>query len=390
MTAPRTDSPAPFVRDPATLACYAFLGLLTSSYGLIGPLMPSLRTALDLSYQQGAYHTSAMSIGTVATGLMGPAIRRAIGRRGCVLATLVLMSAGVVLLCTAVHLSMSLTAGVCLGASIALAILVCPAVFAERHARNVGIANSEANFIAYLGIFLVPAVVSLTSGLVGWRWSFVLPVLAYWLYWLLARGVDFGQAVETGGGSSAAHLPAAYWCYWLFLGFSVACEFCMVVWGTSYLESVSGLRRDQALFASMIFPAGMLLGRLAGTFLMRRFPAAQQALPIVVCSALGVWLFLSSANPVIAMTGLFITGLSMANLYPVGITLALMAAGPARDAASARASLASGVASLAAPLIIGAVADRAGLAIGFKTIFVFLVGIGLAALAGSWVQRQRA
>ena len=388
MTAPRPDSPARFVRDPATLACYAFLGLLTSSYGMIGPLMPSLRTALDLSYQQGAYHTSAMSIGTVATGLMGPAIRRVIGRRGCVLATLVLMTAGVILFCTAFHLVMSLAAGVFMGASIALAVLVCPAVFAERHGRNVGIANSEANFIAYLGIFLVPAVVSLTSGLLGWRWSFLIPVLAYWGYWLLARHIDFGQAVEAGGASGDQSLPAAYWCYWLFLGFSVACEFCMVVWGTSYLESVSGLPRDQALIASMIFPAGMLLGRLAGTVLMRRFPASQQALPIVLFSTLGVWLFLSSANPAIAMTGLFLTGLSMANLYPVGITLALMAAGPARDAASARASLASGVASLAAPLIIGAVADRAGLAIGFKTIFVFLLGIGLAALAGHRAQRR--
>lgn len=371
-----------FHRDPTTLACYAFLALLTSSYGMIGPLMPSLRTALDLSYQQGAYHTSAMSFGTVATGLLGPAIRRRIGRRGCVMLTLGLMTVGTILLCAAQHLVMSLTAGLLFGAAIALAVLVCPAVLAERHGALVGIANAEANFIAYLGIFLVPGIVSLAMGLVGWRWSFLLPVAAYGLFWLAIRRIDFGTAVEAGALAAGRRLPLAYWCYWAFLGFSVACEFSMVVWGPSYLENVAGLRRDQALLASMIFPAGMLSGRLAGAFLMRRIPAARQVLPTVALGALGVWLFLSSSQPMVAMAGLFVAGVGMANFYPLGITLALLAAGPARDAAAARASLASGVASLAAPLVIGWVADRAGLAAGFNTIFAFFLGIALAALAG--------
>jgi len=386
--APPTAMPPRFQRDPTTLACYAFLALLTSSYGMIGPLMPSLRAALDLSYQEGAYHTSAMSVGTVVTGLLGPAIRQRIGRRGCIMLTLALMAAGGILLCSALHLAMSLTAGLFFGASIALAILVCPAVFAERHGALVGIANAEGNFLAYLGIFLMPGVVSLSTGLIGWRWSFVLPVLAYGLYWALARRIDFGQAVERGPVVAGRHrLPFGYWCYWAFLAFSVACEFAMVVWGASYLETVSGLPRDRALLASMIFPAGMLLGRFAGTVLMRRFTAAQQVLPIVLLNGLGVWLFLSSSQPTLGMIGLFLSGIGMANLYPLGITLALLAAGPARDAASARASLASGVASLAAPLVIGTVADRAGLATGFMTIFIFIAGIAISALLGGWSRR---
>lgn len=376
-----------FTRDRATVACYVLLALLTSSYGMVGPVMPFLRADLGLSYQQGAYHAVAMAIGTVATGLAGPMLLERIGRAGCIRAMLAASTLGAILLCSAQMIVMSLAGGAFFGAAIALAVLVCPAVFSEKHGRMAGIALSEANFIGYLGIFIIPGVVSLTSSLAGWRWSFVLPVACYLVFAYVTPAIDFGTAKPRTAMADGSTLPFAYWCFWSFLTFAVSAEFCMVVWGASYLESAGGLSRDLALWASMIFPAGMLVGRLFGALLMRRFPVQYQALPTLVIAAGGAAMFISAEQSTMRMAGLFVSGLGIANLYPIGITLAMLAAGEARDAASARASLASGLASLVSPLLLGAIADRAGMKSAFGAVFVFLVLAAVAAILG---MRRRA
>lgn len=383
MTDPSADSPPRFVRGRATLAIYVLLALLTSGYGMIGPLMPFLRSDLALSYTQGSYHSVAMSLGTTLTGLFGQQFQHALGRRGGLGAVMLAMTAGLLLLCLAQTIAMSLSGAALLGVSIALAIGVAPAVMAERHGAQMGIAMAEANLIAYLGIFLVPGLVSLTDRLAGWRWSFVLPVMAYAGYWLWIRHIDFGQVKEKAPGQGGVQsLPRAYWCHWGFLGLTVAVEFCMVIWGASYLENVTQLPRDRALLASMIFPAGVILGRFLGTILLRRFSAAQLVPGTLLLAATGLLIFLMAKTPATGMAGLFLCGIGMANFYPLGITLAMLAAGPATDAAAARASLASGLASLFAPFIIGTIADRAGMAAAFTILPLFLVVAAILHFAG--------
>lgn len=372
----------PFQRGRETIAAYVLLALLTSGYGMIGPLMPFLRTELGLSYAQGAYHTVAMSLGTTVVGLLSIPIVRTIGRQGAIGGILLLMTAGLLLVCVAQHLVSSLLGTVLLGSSIALAVAVVPAVMTERHRAHLGIAMAEANVFAYLGIFIVPGIVSLAALSAGWRWSLVLPVLCYGLFWLWTRRMDFGTPAPRPAAGTQAALPLAYWCHWVFLGLSVACEFCMVVWGASFLESAAGLPRDLALLGSMVFPAGMIAGRLTGVVLMRRLGAAALALPSLMLATLGILLFISVRDPLVGSAGLFLTGIGMANCYPLGITLAMFAAPGAGDAASARASLASGVATLFAPLTVGAIADHSGMAVAFSVIPLLLVLAGIAHLAG--------
>lgn len=382
MTDTPSDSSLRFVRGPATLSVYVLLALLTSGYGMLGPLMPFLRADLDLSFTQGSYHSVAMSLGTTLTGLLGRTLQRALGRQGAVLATMLAMAGGLMLICVARHVGVSMAGAALLGASIALAVGVAPAVMAERHGAQMAIAMAEANLIAYLGIFLVPGVVSLTNQAVGWRWSFVLPVLVYALFWALTRRIDYGIVREPVAGRTDARLPLAYWLHWLFLGFGVAAEFCLVLWGASYLESVTQMPRDLALWSSMVFPAGIILGRTSGIFLLRRFTAAEMVLPALLLAGLGLLLFLSARAPMTGIAGLLLTGIGVAHFYPLGITLAMTAAGPATDAAAARASMASGLASLFAPLVVGAIADRSGMGVAFSIIPLFLILAGIAHVAG--------
>lgn len=387
MTQQTPDSPSRFTRGPDTLAIYALLALLTSGYGIIGPLMPFLRADLGLSYTQGSYHSVALSLGTSLTALAGRQFQRWLGRMGSVAGVLLSMAAGLLLMCLAPHVAVSMMGAALLGMSIALAVGVAPAVMAERHGPRMGIAMAEANLIAYLGIFLVPGVVSLTSQITSWRWSFLVPVLCYAVFWLLIRRVDLGAGSGADPRSTQERLPAAYWFHWSFLGLTVACEFCMVIWGASYLESVTQLPRDLALWSSMVFPAGVIVGRTVGSILSRRFPAETLVPSALLLAGAGLLLFLMARTPLSGLTGLFLTGVGMANFYPLGITLAMIAAGPATDAAAARASLASGIASLAAPLLVGAIADRAGMGVAFSILPLFLVVAAVLHYAGLKARR---
>jgi fucose permease len=104
----------------------------------------------------------------------------------------------------------------------------------------------------------------------------------------------------------------------------------------------------------------------------------------LTAAAAGFGLFIGGAA-VPALLGFFLTGLGVANLYPLALSSALAAAGEAADQGSARATLASGTAILGLPLLLGALAD----ALDLRTAF-WLVPLLLCAALGlfTFIQRQ--
>ncbi|HRE29093.1 MAG TPA: hypothetical protein PK954_20785, partial [Anaerolineales bacterium] len=78
-------------------------------------------------------------------------------------------------------------------------------------------------------------------------------------------------------------------------------------------------------------------------------------------------------GPIAALTGLLVTGLGVAGLYPLIMALAIEAAGPNVTQASARATLASGVAISILPLVLGRVADAVGIASAYGVVAALLV-----------------
>ena len=79
----------------------------------------------------------------------------------------------------------------------------------------------------------------------------------------------------------------------------------------------------------------------------------------------------------LAIAGLFLAGAGLANLYPLSLALTLAAAPGNADAANARTSLLGGVLVVAAPYLLGRLADQVGLRLAFG---IEPVLIGLAAL----------
>ena len=135
----------------------------------------------------------------------------------------------------------------------------------------------------------------------------------------------------------------------------------MLLWSPAYLEQVVGLPRTAAVTAAAAFPAAMLLGRSAGSVLVRRVAPAI-LYPATLCLiAPGFLAFWGGFSASVAVFGLFVAGLAVALLYPLSLSFAVGAAGAAGAAASARSGLAAGAAVLTAPIALGAMADHVGL-----------------------------
>jgi fucose permease len=160
---------------------------------------------------------------------------------------------------------------------------------------------------------------------------------------------------------------------------SVATEFCLVVWSPSYLESVVGLSRERATVAVMAFPVGIIAGRVVGAFALTRLRDEQVVLPSLAIAFCGFLLFWLATHAAAAVAGLLVTALGVANLFPVSLSLAIGRAGSATSTATARSSLATGVALIAAPLMLGGLADQAGIRGAFALVPLLLIA-GAAAL----------
>jgi fucose permease len=172
-------------------------------------------------------------------------------------------------------------------------------------------------------------------------------------------------------------LPAAYWAYWLVLVLCVAAEWCMAFWSAEFLATVAGLARGVAATAVGLFYLAMITGRVIGSRLAWVMPTGRLLLAALGVAALGFPVFWLARTPVLNVAGLFVTGLGVANLYPLALSAATGAAARQANTASARISMGAGLAILTAPLALGGVADR----VGIQNAYGLVVGLLAAAVA---------
>ena len=96
----------------------------------------------------------------------------------------------------------------------------------------------------------------------------------------------------------------------------------------------------------------------------------------------------SAEEPAVAVSGLFVLGLGIAVLFPLSFSFAIGAAGPAAQKGSARVMIASGLAIMLGPPLLGAIADHAGLASALMMIPVFMA-LSLGAFLGGTLAGRR-
>src|SRR4051812_14218644 len=114
----------------------------------LGPLMPSLREELGLSYSVASLHFSAFAIGMILAGLVGDRIVRHWGRKRVFWTGAAGLVAGAVAL-TLFHTPILTIGSVLLMGWVgSLVLILIPAILADRHGENRAIAIVEANILS--------------------------------------------------------------------------------------------------------------------------------------------------------------------------------------------------------------------------------------------------
>ena len=369
-------STQPFVRDRLTWLAYAMLAYIGFSQSILGPLMPFLRTELGLNYTLGGFLPATLAIGLILSGLFGDWLARHRSRRGVFWSGAIGLGASVVLLGWSHSFELALIAVLGMGFGSSLTQVMIQALLADQHAERRAIALTEANVAASLSTTLTPLVIASLQGTgVGWR---TIPVFVILFLTLLAI-TFYGQSIpdSTAAGTQSVEdrgrLPFSFWLYWMVLFLVVAVEMSMVVWATDFLDTVAGLSRIDAVLGFSTFPAAMLVGRIAGSRLTRRWSSLTLLLIALLVTLIGFVIFWLSPLATLNILGLFITGLGIANLYPLTLSVAIGLAADQSNRASARISLGVGTALFTAPLLLGWLADRLSLQNAYSMVIVLMV-----------------
>ncbi|MEU1685650.1 MFS transporter [Micromonospora sp. NPDC005707] len=411
-------------RDRTTWLTYAQLGLWGFFLYGFGPVVPLLRDEQGTSAAVAGLHSTGIAVGALAGGaLFAPAARR-LGRGPAIWLGLAGVAAGVIAL-SLLHPLPATIAAVAVIATFGMVVISgVSVVLTAHHGPAAPAALTEANAAcAGMGI-LAPLVIGATvdAGL-GWRPAMAAEVGLITLVALAAvtlrvripkaapavaaaadpptspppasspildtyrsprteivqdppRPAAMEAAARAGvdpvGRAVPGRLPRAYWIAWVLMSVTGSIEVCLSLWTADVLRTHAGLTAGGASAAVAAIVCGMFAGRLAGGRLALRWPPVPLLLAALTVSLTGFALFWSAPVDWLAVTGLVVLGLGNALHYPLAISIALAAAGPAADKAAGWASYSMGVGFGIAPVALGWVADGVGPHLAFLLLPGFI------------------
>ena len=383
-----------FHRDRFTWLAYLSLAVYGYFLNALGPITPFLKDELRLTYTVSSFHFTAFAIGILLVGAGGHLVIQRIGRGPSLWLGLFGMSLGVLLLLTGQNPVVTIGASFLMGLVGSLILAIVPAALSDRHGKMKAVALSEANVIASLLSAFAPLLVGWFAHSIGdWRWALGLMAFTPLPMLLLFRRDSSPAAASSPTEDPSQHkqpLPPLFWLYWAGIVLGVSAEFCMVFWSADYIEQVLGLTKADSAQAVSLFLAAMIVGRILGSRLVQRFPTRTVITVSIIAAGIGFLLFWRTSSALTSLAGLFMTGLGVASLYPLTLSLAISSANGNTVQAGGRATLASGTAILALPLLLGRLADAVGIRSAYGLIPFLLGGIFLIIhLAGKYPPENR-
>lgn len=369
-----------FHRDRFTWLAYLSLAFYGYFLNVLGPITPFLKDELQLSYTVSSFHFTAFAVGILCVGFGGHLIVQRMGRLRSLWLGLFGISLSALLLLMGKRPIITIGASFLMGLIGSLILIVVPAALSDQHADLKAVALSEANVTASLFSTAAPLLVGWFAQWTG-QWRFALgimlltPIIMF--FSLRKDSVPTVQSVKRTAAPSGRPLPRLFWMYWVAIFLSVAVEFCMVFWSADYLEQVLGIGKASAAQAVSLFLAAMILGRMAGSRLVQRCSARAVVMVSIVIAGMGFLLFWRAGSSLVGLVGLSLTGLGVANLYPLILSLAISSAEGNTVQAGGRATLASGMAILVLPLVLGRLADAFGIQLAYGVVALLLVSVFL-------------
>jgi MFS family permease len=370
-----------FARNRITWQGYLMIGYFSYLLNALGPATPFLRAELNLSYTVASFHFSAYAVGVIITGLGLHKITARFGVRPLVWAGAVGMSVGSLLLMLGTHPAVTIAGTFLMGLMGTFLVALLNTVLAYMHRQFSAVALTESAMFATMISAMAPLAVGFFARTeLSWRGGIGVMLLALPLLWLVYGRSPLRAGPGDGPSSTTAEadgkpgrLPLIYWAYWLLILLAVAIEFCILFWAADYLEKVIGLPRADAAAAVSAFLVAMLAGRAAASRLLAHHPASRMLLISLLVAGAGFMLFWLSNAAIPALAGLMVAGLGVAGVFPIGNALALATVPRRMVEGSARLSLAVGLAVLLLPLLLGRLADLAGIRPAYAVVAVLIL-----------------
>jgi fucose permease len=377
---------APFHRDRLTWAAYVMLAWFAYLQAAPGLVVPHLRDELHLSYSVGGLHVAAFAAGSLLAGLVSSPLEQAVGRKRLLWTAAAVLAVGTVGL-TAGHVVVATVGSTfVMGAGGGLMLATVQALLADHHGELRTVALTEANVAASVAYVILIGAFAVTSAVdVDWRVALLVSLLVPALTWWSNRRL----AIETTAHNDEqrVRLPRVFWVATVVLVCVTAAEWCITAWGATFVDDGVGVSTDTAVTLMGGYFGGVVVGRVAGSRLARRYDPARLLAVALGIAATGFVILWPATGPEQAVLGLVLLGVGIGNLFPMALSLAVSLA-PGRAApASGRAVTMTSLAVLVAPLTVGALADATSLE---SALLVVPVLLALAAAALVVTARERA
>jgi MFS family permease len=163
-------------------------------------------------------------------------------------------------------------------------------------------------------------------------------------------------------------------------GLCFVSEASVMDWSGVYLRSELGASVAASASGFAGFSAAMVVGRLLGDVVVRRFGPPSVVRVSGLTAAAGLAIGLVSPFPIVSVAGFALVGLGLSNVVPVTISAASWRGGPAGVAMAATFGYGG---LMGGPPIIGLVADAAGLRAALCLVLLCLLGIVLLGSAAA-------
>jgi predicted MFS family arabinose efflux permease len=367
----------PFRRDRSVALAYLFNSALTGFQVAIGATMPVIRADLGISLTAASLHFTVMAAcGMLASSTVAQTAAR-FGRRATCLTSVAVVSVGLLALCLAPTVALTLPAAAVIGLAGPFAIILSQTEVLDRHPAHRATAMAELNLVVSVALMAttlgVGPIVALTD---SWRIALLIPVAAaIWAFVPLHR-LKFSDASRPRTRGTARKMTGLAWLFCLLIVCQAGFEWSYGYQAAEFLNKAGGFSKGTAATLMTVFYAGMVVCRLGLMWAVRRFAASRLLLASFAMALAGFLSLAGGPTAVVKVVGLLLSGFGIAITFPMIITLAAQAFPDATDWIVAKLYMAGGVAIAAAPFAIGALGDEIGIARSFWVLGV-LAALGL-------------
>lgn len=360
----------------ATLPSFALMGVLWAGFHAYAPHIKAVAGASDWGFGMALF---ASAVGSLGAMMLAPRFEMLAGTRTLIAAGLIMLAAFQVLPPVAGFAAL-IAVMVLIGATMGLMDVLMNAQVARDEAAS-GRSLMNLNHGIYSLAYAVAALVAAPlrgAGIGPEVFYAAAAVFGLMVLWPVRRIVFADLSGGHAARANGALPPLVLWGgVIVLLGF--ACENAVEAWSALHVERSLGGSAGQGPLGPASLGLTMAVGRLSGQVLVARFDEAVLIRWGALLAAIGTLIAALAGAPGVAYLGFAVAGLGISILAPMALALIGRSVAPGvRTRAIARGAVIGYCGFFFGPLLVGTVAELAGLRAAFLFVTLVLLTIPVA------------